>query len=335
MATGAGTYALFGWESTFKTAVTADKLFGAGQKLNRDESNNMKKIYSMGHRAATNIVPTAFTGKAGIEFILSNPWFLRGVFGATPTKTGTGPYTYYYVDTANVNTGGAVIIPNTVPAMTIENGIDIGGSNDPVTKFLGTIIDSCEITCASNQEVKCKVDTQFADITYTKAGAWSRTALDAATTDAPFIYSQGDLKVGGTVIGNVTNATITFKNNLQMITGIGARGASAYAIRQLDTDVKATVYFDSTALLENFYGGAGPLSALPNAPITASLELIFDNDDTSPVTDQRKMYFKWDTMQIDQSSINQAVEDVVNQNLTFISANPTLVYAINNTATEP
>lgn len=332
MPSGAGAYAKYGYETTFKTAVTANKVFGVGTKLDRDENNNMIKIYSLGQRVASNVVSTAFTGKAGLEFVLSNPWFLQAVFGVAPTTTGVGPYTHYYVDTANVNGGGAINIADKAPSMTIENAINISGTNDPVSKLLGTVVDTWTLTLASNDTVKCKLDAAFADVDYTKAGSY--TASSILDTFDPYIYSYGNLQLpDGTNIANVTNATVTFKNGNQMITGIGARGASAYVSRQLDIDIKATVLFDTTVLLEKFYGGAGPFSTLPLAPTETTLTIVLDNGLLT--TSQRTITIKFAKAWINQSTIRQAVEEAMMQNISLVTIQPTLVKALDNTATPP
>jgi hypothetical protein len=344
VSTGASTYVKYGYESEFKSAVACNKVFGVNQKMTRSSKNNIQRLFSLGQRYATNLVSTGYDGSISINFQLSNPWFLRGIFGNAPFYVAGTPDLFYFVDTANKNGSGAKVLQSNIPSMTIENWIDMEAiANDPLSTFVGCVINSATISASQGEVVSVSLDIPYTDESYNRSGEYVQPAAMTDSYD-PFIFADGTLIIGsdesgngGTVIGNVTNVELTFNGNMELLKSLGNRTATAKVAKQFECDIKMSVLFDLTRdLLEKFYGNTTDASfnTIPHTgAIQTSLNLTFDNGLTND--NQRAIIFNIMNVKIEESSFALAVEDPIIQELSILACQPTLVLAKNAETSEP
>lgn len=311
--------------------------------MSRTSKNNIQRLNSLGQRYASNLVATGYDGSLSIEFSLSNPWFLRGLFGNAPFHVAGTPDLFYFIDTQNVNGSGVKNLPNVIPSMTIENWINMDSSaNDPLSTFLGCVIDSATISASQGDIVNVSLDTLYADESYNRSNAYIQPVSVVDTYD-PFIFADGILKIdpssngtGGTVIGNVTNVELSFRNNAELLKALGSRVASAKVAKQFECDIKMSVLFDLTQdLLEKFFGTTDTsFNTIPrNGPLQTSLNLTFDNGLT--LDNQRSIIFNIMNVKIEENSFSLAVEEPISQEISALGAQVTLVLAKNAETVEP
>ena len=83
---GVETALKYQYEPTFKgTPTDAEKCFGGDQAITTLAfRNSLEKLYQYGNREVWKTVPKQFEGALGLEFTLSNPWWLAGLFGEKP-----------------------------------------------------------------------------------------------------------------------------------------------------------------------------------------------------------------------------------------------------------
>jgi hypothetical protein len=345
VSTGSSTYVKYSYESTFKTAVAANKVFGVKQKMTRSSKNNIQRLFSLGQRYASNLVSTAYDGTISMEFQLSNPWFLRGIFGNAPFHVAGTPDLFYFVDTENVNASAAINLANNIPSLTIENWIDMESiaSADPKSTFVGCVVDGATISASQGEVVSVSLDMLYADESYNRSAAYAQPATVTDSYD-PFIFADGTLKIdssangtGGTVIANVTNVELSFRNNMELLKALGLRAASAKVAKQFECDIKMSVLFDLTRdLLEKFLGNTtdATFNTIPRAgAIETTLNLTFDNGLSGD--SQRSIIFNITNVKIEESSFSLAVEDPITQEISALGAKITLVLAKNAETSEP
>jgi Phage tail tube protein len=315
MPTGADAYLNYGYETTFKTAVTANKVFGQDVRItNLSKKNNLKRLYQLESRNAQKLVENAFDGVLGIEFYLTNPWFLRGVLGTLAT-TGAGPYTHTYSEA------------NVPPSMTIENGIDM--SSDAVMKYLGCIIGDCKISAAAgNDMAKVSLTIPYASETKATSGIGSQVA----ETEEVFPFTFADFEYpAGSSIANTQNVNLTINNSAALKWALASRIASRYRMGERTYDISTSNFFDdASTYLEKLYGAAaGPQSSVSEQ---ADAAIVFDNGQTG--TAQRKFSFNFTGAKITSHSLPQNIQDDLMENVS-IWARALQIVVTNNTSAEP
>ena len=94
--TGANSYVRYGWQSAFGTAANdsaLDKPFGINQRLtNWSLSNSPKDLATLGQVELDDYAYGQQTGSAGVDFVLSNPWIFRAIYGAPASNTASGNF---------------------------------------------------------------------------------------------------------------------------------------------------------------------------------------------------------------------------------------------------
>ncbi len=308
--------------------VSADatwKVFGHGLRATPTLKRNLVKIQGVGNRQPTAIIREKFEPAVDLDFQLSNPWWLRLLMGNIAIKTGVGPYSYYWLDTANENGGGAVNPSNSIPAFTIENGIAL--SVNSVRLYQGAFVSKASISAAVGGTVDVRLTCPFGTISKGSAGLASQ-AIDA---ESPFSFITGSLKMPtGAVLASVQNVTLEIDNGLIMPYGIGSEVATAGLVTGLNTALKASMLFvQDSDVIDVLLGSSTVLST----PTVTTLDLLFDNGLAG--VNQRQISFKFTGVQIDDDTLAQAVENPLIEEFTPVAQALTLVKSINNTATEP
>ncbi len=316
MPTGANSYVNYGFESTFGTAVTADKTFGSGVKLTSlERKNNIKDFYGLGNRNVAALLDSKFEGSLSVEFEIANPWFLRAVLGGEPTKTGTGPYTWTFAEA------------NIPPSLTIINGIDL--ATDAVMTYSGCICTDCKISCDNDGPAHATMNFVYAKEAKATAGIGSQVA----ETEAPFPFCYNSWNLGSSAIATTQSVEISIENNAELIYGLGSRLATAPIFKQRGYKISLVNQFtDASVYLEKAYGVAtGPAATTASTAIAAA-NLVLDNGGAT--TAQRKFTFAFTDLKIDSESLPQSLDEVITESVEAIATGLT-VTVINNTSTAP
>lgn len=301
------------------------KVFGNDLKATFNGNNNMRVRKGLGGRQGTGSDPLAYDASIDLDFSLSNPWWLRLFIGQAATKTGAGPYSYYWLDTANENSGGAVTLPNSPIAFTIENGFNL--ATDSVRSYKGAFLSSVNISAALDGPVAVKAKVPFRKTTKTSAGIGSQ---EADTFDN-FTFAHGAVKLPtGTTLAEIQNVSLDLDNSLRVRKGLGSRFITGADFGDLKIGLKASMEFVADADILDYHTGSTTDTTTPTA---TTLDLVFDNGLAS--TSQRLISFKFTGVYIDQYTIAQAVENPLIDEWTPSIEKMTLVKSINNTASEP
>jgi len=140
--------------------------------------------------------------------------FLQYVFGTVANTTGT-PYTH-------------TLIPSTVvPSFTLVRAIR---TPTEFIQYLGCKVDSCEITCEAEEDVRITYDF-VAKSASTIAGTWAAPGIDA--TLVPFAYYHGALLYKGDTLAHLQRVVMTFNNNLDARYAVGGTKTPAYGVQEL------------------------------------------------------------------------------------------------------
>ena len=320
MGGGEVSYLKFGYEDVFKTEVNANKAFGTDAVIRSlDVRNNIKRLHSLGYKDATRFIANRFEGALGIEFSISDPWFLKGVLGGLTTSGGAVASHYFYGSTSSP------------PSMTIINGIDMQGvTSNAIRKYLGCIVSEARISIAEGDEpARCSLTILYANEVKTHAGLSGALA----TTDMEYPWTYGDFEYpAGTSVANTESVELTINNNGALKWGLGSRIASRRDYRERTFDISTTNYFDDPATyLEKTYGQTtGPMSSLVSGE--TGCNIILSNGLTS--TELRRIIMYVSGAIIDHHSLPQAVESEFMETVDIFGKSLAIAVT-NNTAAMP
>jgi hypothetical protein len=268
--TGAQVYVNYGWETTYATKSSSiNKSFGRSVKIDTLKlSSDVERLYELNQRIASTMIYKKFDGALSLTATPGNPWLLNSVFG-TYSVAGTGPYTHSFSKS------------NVLPSYSVEIGMAAPGGN-VVRDLLGCVTDSLDITASVGDKVTMSLSGFFAN----EATPGSTLASQVADNFAPLTFAYGTLNIpNGTTIAKVQNVTISIKNNLEKIYGLGSRFAVQAVPKALDIEVKMKLMFLNATWLNDFLNmstiGASSLNF--TSPDGSSLE--FDLSSPGVVVD--------------------------------------------------
>lgn len=225
--TGSHGYIQYAWESTFATDAGSSaytKPFGLQQSVGSISLNNSRKDL----RKLNQVERAAFaygqqSGSVSVDFILSNPWLFKSVYGTASTSGSSAPYTHTFPHASNGQ-------PKTVTTFSTEVGF-AGETENISRKLLGCILTSFSISTAVDDLVNCS-----ADITFGNEGD-ATTSLDSTPAaddiNFPYTFAHGALKwYNGSslaTVAEIQNITANFTQNANLLYSVGAHKAtSAY-----------------------------------------------------------------------------------------------------------
>ncbi len=331
MPTGSSTYIKYKRESGAYTShsIAGDatwKVFGHGVKITPlSFRNNNIVTGGCGGREPTQITPGKFEGAISVEHQLSNPWWLRLLTGNAATKVGTSPYTYYWVDTANLNGGGAVNLPKDGIAFTVNDEFDL--ATDSVRALQGCVLANTNISAALGGVAEVRHTVPFRYITKGTVGI----ADPGADSFDVFTFAHGTLSTPlGTPLANVQNFSLDIGNGTIIGGGCGSRFGTYQQALAMSYGFKASMLFLADSDVLDYMLGS---TTVPTNPAETTLGIVFDNGLAG--TNQRTITFKFGGIKIDEYTINQAYENPLIDEWTVNPKNWTVCAALNNTAAEP
>lgn len=308
---------VYGFETTYGTAITPARTFGHGIKGSVSAKNNMERIFGLGSRNATTEIAKKFEISGGVEFVLSQGTFLRAVLGAV-ADGGASPYTHTYSEA------------NTLPSMTLQYGGDLG-TNDLSYTVSGAKINSCTITGAVGEVAKVKLDYLAKSVSVDTSGFIAQVA----PTEDVYSFQQGTLEApNGSTIANVQNVEITINNSLELIWGLGDRTATTNVPKQREYNIKITIVIsDVTTFMSTFLGdSSNPYTPGSTVAPFATLRLTFDNGLSTSST--RKIVMSFANFYLDEDSFNLDPNEVIKEDVTGHALSCSSVVWSNNTAAD-
>lgn len=263
---GHNTRVNFLWEDAGFAASPNDstyKTFGSDVTLDTAEgSNAVQRVFMPGQRTGIDNLALFFEGSFSVSFSLTNPWWIRALFGSpSSTDNADGSYTYTYDGKT----------PNSLRIVE-------GEENSGAERLLkGCVVTRATVECNVEEEVQVTVEGAYADEEVTTPA--SLTAQTQPDTK-PLTFSDASIALDGTVEGYVQNLSITLAANVDLIREMGSRTAIDFNEKQLEPDVSFGQIFDgSTDTLEAAYGGATTVQE--DVENQVKVDVTFDNGEAA------------------------------------------------------
>lgn len=307
----------YGWETSFGTiSSTFDKAFGQGVKLTtHDIDNSVDYVYAVGSQELQRQYAKSFKGSWGVEFLLSDAWFLRSIAGAAPTTAGAGPYTHTWT-TAN---GG---ISNSLSSMSINVASDLDTDSDK--NLLGCVVNSGTISMAVDEAVKVKLDGTFAN--YTKDTSLTATV---APVEEPLYFQQASLELPtSTTITDVQSLELGFNRNPDPVYGLGSRFAQKVVGKQREWSIKANLTYESDVEALDRVLGSTTAAGTPSE--SATLKVTVTNGGAT--TSLRSYVITYANVFAEKLSLPISHDDVTKTDVTLRARSITSIVATNNTS---
>ncbi len=201
----------YGWETTFNSAGTVNKAFSQGVRVNTyDIDNDPEYVYAIGSQDVQRIFAKTFKGSWGVEFIYSDPWWLRAILGGIPATAGSAPYTHTW-SVANYG------ISTQQTSLSIQYGFDLATDSDQT--LTGCICNNASISCAVGDPIKVSLDGWY-------SGIDKDTTLlsQVAPVEAPLTFAHGTFEFPkGVTITDVQSVELNWTRNNEPVYAIGSR----------------------------------------------------------------------------------------------------------------
>ena len=258
----------YGWETTFNTAGTVNKAFSQGVRVNTyDIDQDPEHIYALGSQDVQKSIAKTFKGSWGVEFIYSDPWWLRSILGGVPVSSGATPY----VHTWTIENYG---ISTQQTSMSLQYGFDLATDSDQT--LTGCIANNCSISCSVGEPIKVSLDGWY-------SGIDKDTALLAqvAPVEEPMTFAQGTFEFPkGTSITDVQSVELSWTRNNDPVYAIGSRypQTNVPKAREWNISVSSTYEQDSD-FWDTLIGASGGTTATPTTAM-AGCGLVLTNGET-------------------------------------------------------
>lgn len=213
--TGASAYLKYGWESTYAGSSTKDKKFGLNDALTSwTLTNNRIDLPALNSVTIDSFAYGQERGTIGVDFVLSNPWVFKSIFGDPAVTGSASPYTYTY-PAAGTN-------PKTPTTFGVEIGID--DTADIVRTLKGCVTESLSINASVGATVNCSLSASYGkeDEPSTTLGS---APSKPATVIFPYTAAHTILTVGDNVIGQVQDASLQINTGNTLLYGFNSHQA--------------------------------------------------------------------------------------------------------------
>ena len=236
--TGASSYVRYDWEDTFGTSAFNDsthKAFGLNARLGSwTLGHSPKDLPRLNQVEVAQYAYGQQTGSLSVDFVLSNPWVFRALYGAQAT-TGSGPYVHTWGTTGDVS-GAKTITP-----FSVEVGFAAEYANI-VRTATGCILNSLSIGTAIDDTVNCSADISYGN--ESDNGTTYHATPPNDNIGFPYTFAHGELRwygddaadtdAAGSKIAELQTANITFAQNTALLYSIGSNKAVSSFRRVFD-----------------------------------------------------------------------------------------------------
>jgi len=306
----------YGWETQFNSAGTVNKSFSQGVKVpTYDIDNDPEYLYAIGSQDMQYGFAKTFKGTWGVEFIYSDPWWLKAILGSAPADGGAAPFTH----TWTVANGG---IANAMTSMTMIYGFD--NDTDSEHTLTGCICNSATLTAAVGEPIRVRLE-----------GWYSGTAKDTSLAskvdpvEAPMTFAQASLELpNATTISDIQSVELTWNRNNDPVYAIGSRFPQQNVPKNREWNLRVTsTYEKDTDFLDSVLGSSTAPTANPAE--VASCELTITNGGSGSA--QRSLVALFGATFLSRASIPSSPEDLVKIDVEGRSRSITSVIVSNNT----
>jgi len=236
--TGASSYVRYDWEDTFGTAAFSNsthKAFGLNARLGSwTLGHSPKDLPRLNQVEVAQYAYGQQTGSLSVDFVLSNPWIFRALYGAHAT-TGSGPYVHTWGTTGDVS-GAKTITP-----FSVEVGFAAEDANI-VRTATGCILNSLSIGATIDGTVDCSADITYGNEADNGTSYHSSPPND--DVNFPYTFAHGSLHWYGddgadtdsdnSKVAELQSANVTFSQNPALLYTVGSHKAVSSFRRVFD-----------------------------------------------------------------------------------------------------
>ena len=210
--TGAFTYLQYGHETTFGTfpdecmCECVNAVFGLEQKItNWNFTNNRITLAALNQLEPDIYAYGTTRGSLGIDFVLSNPWWLKTIYDRRVTADGGA---------CAVTTHTYDINSKLIDSISIEIAAE-QGATDIVRRLTGGIVNSVSLRSAIGEVVRSSVDISYAN--EAEDCITIRMCTCGDTCNFPYTFAYGTLTTTAGTIAELQSFDITLNQNSDLL----------------------------------------------------------------------------------------------------------------------
>jgi len=244
--TGAHSTLIYYWEDAgFKEDVndSVPKAFGKESRLTTfDGSRNAVELFDPGDREVAQFIEQEFSGTFTVDFVFTNPWWLRAVVD-TPTTSGSdAPYEHDFAGQA----------PSSLQLVT--------GNTKSGRDYLlrGGVVQSADISINVPGNIEVSLSGAYASLEPTVPST-QESQVDLGHD--VFTFADGRMDIAGTTQRLLQSIDLSIENNTDMVLEIGDQEPVDFSPkgRQLTVDGVQTRTSEEDKAIDRFLGGTGGL----------------------------------------------------------------------------
>ena len=262
--TGADVALNYYWEDSFATDSPSDttaKVFGSNLVVDTAEGNNqLTGITRPGSNNYQDFVEGPFIGRWGVRFNITNPWWVRSLFGEPSTvDNGDGTYTHTY---------------SSGDGDSMQIGINYLNGDD-VRVLEGCVPQQASVSVSPGQDPQVTLTGQYAGERLDTG-----TTAQVTTSERQLTFAQSHADFAGSEKLLVQSADLNLGVNAEVLNAIGTRFGVGYVSRLIEPDLNITQYQEGSDVtdIEEFYGGSGETEPQDNIDNEVSANLRVDNE---------------------------------------------------------
>jgi len=245
-------------ETTWGTAVTADRVVGHVQSVSNNTTQEASNTSSMGQAQSASVNAGTVTPGGSVEVATTNGRLLEyAIFGGTTSN----------VDTSRDCTH-TFVWSNELPSETIELGYD--EATDSIERYEGSFFKNASIGFGGiNEPLKFKGDFVSEDLITDQTSLVSYTV----PTTRPLMGYQASLSLGGSSVDYVQSWEVSVNRNSKVGHAMGSRKPAFGGSHQAEVTFKATigtpVGSGSMTQLNRLLGAGTGITAAEPSPFAA------------------------------------------------------------------
>ena len=261
-----------------------------------DVDNDPEYIYAIGSQDVQQSIAKTFKGSWGVEFIYSDPWWLRAILGGIPTTTGSAPYVHTWT-TANYG------ISTQQTSLSILYGFDLDTDSEQV--LTGSIANNASITCAVGEPIRVRLDGWF-------SGIDKDTSLAGATApvEQPLTFAHGTFELpDGTAITDVQSVELSWARNNDPVYAIGSRFPQTNVAKAREWNIRvSSTYEQDSDFWDKLLGASSGPDSNPLEQM-GGCEFIMTNGGTG--SDLRSLSISFGPTFLSRGSIPSSPDELV------------------------
>ena len=256
--TGAFTYLQYGHETTFGTfpdecmCEDIDAVFGLEQKItNWNFTNNRITLAALNQLEPAIYAYGTARGSLGIDFVLSNPWWLKTIYDRRVTCDGGACCATTH--TYDINN-------KLIDTISLEIGTE-EGCTDITRRLSGGIVNSVSLRSAIGEVVRASVDISYANEAECCVCIRSM-CLGTDTCNFPYTFAYGTLTTTAGTIAELQSFDITLNQNPDLLYTHNTSIATGAYRRLFEITGSFTASYLDVELLRDLYAQAHDTSGL-------------------------------------------------------------------------